>query len=92
MPITVGVNVNISTVAAPTVVLLPWIRLVRTMSSSLEVPVPTTPPFEMIPLVLFSVESIAKTSKILAAGTAVPFCVTKLSGTLGGIGPEAEFI
>lgn len=63
------------------------------MLTSLEDPVPggspaAAPPFVVIPLALFSLESNESIIKIFAAGTAVPVCSSKLVGILGGIGPE----
>ncbi len=77
-------------VAAPTVVTGPdgVARFVKTTSTSFAVPVPATPPLEMIPLALFSVEDPPFTIRTLATGTAVPFWVWKLVGIIGGIGPE----
>lgn len=74
--------------ATPTVVPEPVILFVRTISISLDVPVPTTPPFVMTPLTLFSVESLPFTNKILRRGIAVPLSVTKSVGTAGGGGPD----
>ena len=62
----------------------PVIRLVKTTSTSFEVPVPTTPPFVMMPFVLFSVEFAPLTIRIWAKGTAFPFWVLNCSETDGG--------